>query len=232
MKSCQPWASQSKIEPGRLADAGRGAVTPACVYLTSSLDAAAWEAELTVGDGPARIYVVEPTGPIVEEADTARLRFPWPATVYRSEAPLRITGEATDRQGRPLRYYHGTKADLEPGALIEPGHAPNFGEREGTTTHVYLSGTVDAATWGAELAVGHGPGRIYIVEPTGPIMDDPDLTNQRYPGNPTKSYRSREPLQVTGELTGWQGHAPEAIKAMEDGLKRLRQHPGHPEATG
>ena len=212
------------IEPGHPPDGVPQDVAPAVVYLTGSLDAAAWESELTVGDSPGRIYVVEPTGPIVEEPDPARRRFPWPATVYRSAEPLRITGEWTDRHGRPLRLYHGTKADLKPGDLIEAGHTPNFGKRDRTTTYVYLTGTLDAATWGAELAVGDGPGRIYIVEPTGPITDDPDLTNTRYPGNPTKSYRSREPLRVTGEATEWQGHAPEAVQAMRDGLERLRQH--------
>lgn len=143
--------------------------------------------------------------------------------MYRSAEPLRVTGECTDRQGRPLRFYHGTKADLTPGDLIEPGRTSNFGPRDPTTTYVYLTGTLDAATWGAELAVGDGPGRIYIVEPTGSITDDPDLTNSRYPGNPTKSYRSSEPLRVTGEVTEWQGHAPEALKAMRDGLERLKQ---------
>ena len=120
------------------------------------------------------------------------------------------------------RLYHGAKADLKPGDLIEPGHAANFGKRDRTTTYIYLTGTLDAATWGAELAVGDGSGRIYIVEPTGPITDDPDLTSSRYPGNPTKSYRSREPLWVTGEVAEWQGHSPEALKAMKDGLERLR----------
>jgi hypothetical protein len=74
---------------------------------------------------------------------------------------------------------------------------------------------------GAELALGEGRDRIYIVEPTGP-MDDPNLTD-RYPGNPTKSYRSREPLRVAGEVTEWQGHSPEALKAMKDNIERLRQ---------
>jgi rifampin ADP-ribosylating transferase len=121
------------------------------------------------------------------------------------------------------RFYHGTKADLKPGDLIEPGRRANFGTRERTTTHVYLTATLDAATWGAELALGEGPGRIYIVEPTGPIEDDPNLTDKRYPGNPTKSYRSREPLRVTGEITEWQGHSPEALKAMKDNLERLER---------
>jgi hypothetical protein len=126
------------------------------------------------------------------------------------------------------RFFHGTKADLKPGDLIEPGHSANFGNRERTTTYVYLTGTLDAATWGAELALGEGPGRIYIVEPTGPIEDDPNLTDKRYPGNPTKSYRSHEPLRVTGEVTDWKGHSPEQVKAMKDGLKRLEQQGAEP----
>ena len=118
------------------------------------------------------------------------------------------------------RFYHGTKADLKPGDLIEPGRASNYGERR-AAAFVYLTATLDAATWGAELAVGDGPGRIYLVEPTGPIEDDPNLTDQRFPGNPTRSYRTRHPLRVTGELTGWQGHPPEQVQAMKDGLARL-----------
>jgi Rifampin ADP-ribosyl transferase len=86
-----------------------------------------------------------------------------------------------------------------------------------------LTATLDAATWGAELAVGEGPGRIYMVEPTGPIEDDPNLTDKKYPGNPTKSYRARDPLRVTGEVIDWQGHSNEELKAMKDNLERLRR---------
>jgi hypothetical protein len=86
-----------------------------------------------------------------------------------------------------------------------------------------LTATLDAAIWGAELALGEGPGRIYIVEPTGPIMDDPNLTDKKYPGNPTKSYRSGEPSRVAGEVTDWKGHSTEALKAMKDNIERLRQ---------
>jgi len=121
------------------------------------------------------------------------------------------------------RFFHGTKADLKSGDLIEAGRSTNFGERDRTATYVYFTGTLDAAKWGAELARGGGVGRIYIVEPTGPFEDDPNLTNQRYPGNPTRSYRSREPLRVTGEVTGWRGHSPEEIKAMKEGLARLER---------
>src|SRR5580704_15600892 len=120
------------------------------------------------------------------------------------------------------RLYHGTRADLKPGDLIAPGYPSNYGKNK-KATYVYLTGTLDAAIWGAELARGDGPGRIYIVEPSGPMMDDPNLTDKKYPGNPTKSYRSREPLRVAGEVTDWQGHSPEALKAMKDHIERSRQ---------
>ncbi len=119
-------------------------------------------------------------------------------------------------------FYHGTKADLKPGDLIRPGYRSNFGKRK-KAAFVYLTATLDAATWGAELAIGDGRGRIYIVEPTGPIEDDPNLTDKKFPGNPTRSYRTRDPLRVTGEVTDWEGHAPEQLKAMKDHLERLKQ---------
>ena len=128
---------------------------------------------------------------------------------------------SANEQGSPL-FYHGTKADLKQGDLIEPGFSSNYGKRK-KTSYVYLTATLDAAVWGAELALGEGPGRIYTVEPTGPIEDDPNLTDKKFPGNPTKSYRSRNPLRVTGEVADWQGHSPEQLKAMKDHLKQLKQ---------
>jgi hypothetical protein len=119
-------------------------------------------------------------------------------------------------------YYHGTKADLKVGDLIKPGYASNFGKRK-NAAFVYLSATLDAATWGAELAIGAGRGRIYIVEPTGPIEDDPNLTNTRFPGNPTQSYRSRDPFRVIGEVEDWVGHSPERLKEMRDRVESARQ---------
>ncbi|WP_071594883.1 NAD(+)--rifampin ADP-ribosyltransferase [Pontibacter roseus] len=118
-------------------------------------------------------------------------------------------------------FYHGTKANLNQGDLIEPGYTSNYGKRK-KANYVYLTATLDAAIWGAELAVGEGPGRIYIVEPTGPIENDPNLTNKKFPGNPTKSYRSRNPIRVVGEVTEWQGHTPEQLKAMQEHLERLK----------
>jgi rifampin ADP-ribosylating transferase len=121
------------------------------------------------------------------------------------------------------RFFHGTKAELSTGDLIEPGHGANYGRLDRSTTYVYLTGTLDAATWGAELALGNGRGRIYIVEPVGSIEDDPNLTDKKFPGNPTRSYRSREPLRVIGEVVDWQGHSPEELRAMRDALERLRE---------
>lgn len=124
--------------------------------------------------------------------------------------------------GLPRQYYHGTRADLKPGDLIAPGYSSNYGRRR-QASWVYLTGTLDAAIWGAELAAGDGPGRIYIVEPTGAIEDDPNLTDKKFPGNPTLSYRSRAPLRVIAEIAEWQGHSPERLKEMKDHLERLRQ---------
>lgn len=119
-------------------------------------------------------------------------------------------------------FYHGTKADLKQGDLIQPGFESNYGQRK-KANYVYLSATLEAAIWGAELALGEGPGRIYIVEPTGPFEDDPNLTNKRFPGNPTKSYRTKDPIRVSGEILNWQGHSPEQLKAMKDHLEELKR---------
>ena len=119
-------------------------------------------------------------------------------------------------------FYHGTKADLKQGDLIEPGYNSNYGQRN-KAKYVYLTATLDAATWGAELAGGEGRGRIYIVEPTGPFEDDPNLTDKKFPGNPTKSYRTKSPLRVIGEVEDWEGHSPEQLNAMKAHLEKLKQ---------
>jgi hypothetical protein len=119
------------------------------------------------------------------------------------------------------QFYHGTRADLKPGDLLEAGYTSNYGSRR-KASFVYMAATLDAAVWGAELSIGDGPGRIYIVEPTGPFVDDPNLTDKRFPGNPTKSYRSRASLRVIAEVAEWQGHSPETLKTMKDHLEQLR----------
>ncbi len=119
-------------------------------------------------------------------------------------------------------FLHGTKADLAAGDLLVPGRESNF-EQGRTMNYVYFTATLDAAAWGAELAAGDGPGRIYVVEPTGPYEDDPNVTDKKFPGNPTHSFRSRDPLRVVEELQGWTGHSPEKLQAMLDGLEALRR---------
>lgn len=121
----------------------------------------------------------------------------------------------------PRTFYHGTRAELKAGDLIEPGFSSNYGQRK-QASWVYLTATLDAAIWGAELAAGEGRERIYMVEPTGRIVDDPNLTDKKYPGNPTQSYRTREPLRVKGEVTEWQGHSPGQLKTMKDHLEKLK----------
>ena len=118
-------------------------------------------------------------------------------------------------------FYHGTKADLKPGDLLAPGFGSNFAER--ALKHIYFSATLEAATWGAELARGEERGRIYIVEPTGAFEDDPNLTDKKFPGNITASYRSADPLRVVGEVVEWQGHSPEQLRQMRDNLVRLKE---------
>jgi rifampin ADP-ribosylating transferase len=120
------------------------------------------------------------------------------------------------------QFYHGTKANLQQGDLIAPGFHSNYGQRK-KAKYVYFSATLDAAIWGAELALGEDTGRIYIIEPTGAFEDDPNLTDKKFPGNPTKSYRSLHPLRIIGEVSDWQGHTPEQLQAMKDNIERLKQ---------
>ena len=122
----------------------------------------------------------------------------------------------------PGVYLHGTKADLAVGDLLVPRRESNF-EAGRVMNHVYFTATLDAAVWGAELAAGHGRGHVYVVEPTGEFEDDPNVTDKKLPGNPTHSFRTREPLRVVGEVVDWVGHSPEKLQAMRDGLTALRE---------
>ena len=127
---------------------------------------------------------------------------------------------------RPLfpgqSFFHGTKVNLRHGELIKAGYKSNYGKRA-MAAYVYLSGTLNAAIWGAELALGEGPGRIYVAKATGPIEDDPDLTDKKFPGNPTLSYRSKRPLRVIGEVIDWEAHSAKELKNMKEGVERSRQ---------
>ncbi|MCV7316304.1 NAD(+)--rifampin ADP-ribosyltransferase [Mycolicibacillus parakoreensis] len=119
-------------------------------------------------------------------------------------------------------YLHGTKADLAVGDLLVPGRRSNF-EADRVSNHVYITRTLDAAVWGAELALGAGPGRVYLVAPQGIVEDDPNVTDAKYPGNPTLSYRTRQPVAVIGEVTDWVGHSDDQLDAMRTLLDDLRR---------
>lgn len=206
--------AREAFEPGDEISSGEDVV---CI--TPKLDAAIWAAELSPGDGEPRVYVVRAKGHLEEVQEPCALGAPpHLAMSWRARGPLEVVHEITE-----WPHYHGTRADLQPGDLIEPGHLANFGAAPRTANFVYFTRTQDAAIWGAELAAGEGVGRIYTVEPTGAIEDDPNLTDMKFPGNPTKSFRSRAPLRVIGELEGWSGHPEEVVRAMKEGLARLEQ---------
>ena len=116
-------------------------------------------------------------------------------------------------------FYHGTRADLQAGDLLTPGNVSNYADRK--LSWIYFSASLDAAIWGCELAKGEGRERIYIVEPTGPFEDDPNLTDKRFPGNPTSSYRSRDPLRIVGEVAEWEPHPPARLREMKEALARM-----------
>jgi rifampin ADP-ribosylating transferase len=140
--------------------------------------------------------------------------------MQREEDEIKLKGQGATPFAQT--YFHGTKADLKIGDLVAPGFNSNYGQRK-NAKYIFLSATLDAAIWGAELAAGEGNERIYLVEPTGEIEDDPDLTDKKFPGNPTKSYRSISPFKVVGEVTVWQRHTDKQVKEMKDALERLKE---------
>ncbi|MBF4692130.1 NAD(+)--rifampin ADP-ribosyltransferase [Fusibacter ferrireducens] len=135
------------------------------------------------------------------------------------ESALKPTTESPTDEGP---FYHGTKAELSKGDLISAGHISNYGQSN-KANYIYFTATLDAAIWGAELSEGEGQERIYVVEPLEHFENDPNLTDKKFPGNPTRSYRSRGPLKIVGEVSGWAGHSPEVIKQMRDQLDELKK---------
>ena len=146
-------------------------------------------------------------------------------SLYNSRMDEQIKAQKVSGQGATpfaQTYFHGTKADLKVGDLIEVGHNSNYGQQK-NAKFIFLTATLDAAIWGAELALGDGRERIYLVEPTGEIEDDPDLTDKKFPGNPTQSYRSTAPFRVVGEVSVWKGHSSEQVKAIKEHLEKLKE---------
>ena len=125
-------------------------------------------------------------------------------------------------------FLHGTRAELGPGDLVLPGRPSHF-RPDRPLAHVYFTTRAETAAWGAELAAALAPdddgpatARVYEVEPTGPFEDDPNVTDKRFPGNPTRSYRSRDPLRVVAEVDDWTRHSAEELQGMLASLARLR----------
>ena len=118
-------------------------------------------------------------------------------------------------------FFHGTRADLRVGDLLTAGFHSNY-RPEVVMNHVYFTALRDGAGLAAELAAGDGLPRVYEVEPTGAFEDDPNVTDKKFPGNPTRSYRSTAPLRITGEVTDWPRLTPEALQAWRDRLAALR----------
>jgi hypothetical protein len=133
-----------------------------------------------------------------------------------------VTFESCDHVDGP--FFHGTGTELAIGDELVPGHGSNYHDGR-VSNHVYFAGLLEPAVWGAELAValrGCGRERVYLVEPTGPFEDDPNVTNKRFPGNVTRSYRTRHPVRVVGEVETWQRHSPEVLQTMLDNIAQLR----------
>lgn len=122
-------------------------------------------------------------------------------------------------------YFHGTKADLQVGDLLVPGHRSNY-RADHISNYVYMTKVLDGAVLAAEMAVGDGACRVYIVEPHDDVEDDPNVTDKKFPGNPTHSYRSAQPVKIVGEMTDWVGHSPEYLRQFRAGLDALRRRGG------
>lgn len=139
------------------------------------------------------------------------------------EPHVPVTFEHCDHVEGP--FFHGTRATFEVGDHVVAGRPSNFQDGR-TSNHVYFTTLLEPAVWGAELATAltgaEGRGHVYVVEPTGPFEDDPNVTDKRFPGNPTRSYRTRHPMRVVDEVHDWEGHAPEVLQGMLDSLARLR----------
>ncbi|MGA4719792.1 NAD(+)--rifampin ADP-ribosyltransferase [Fictibacillus nanhaiensis] len=118
-------------------------------------------------------------------------------------------------------FFHGTKAELKIGDLLEPLYLSNYQDKK--SNYIYFTATLDAAKWGAELAQSQSKERIYIVEPQGEFENDPNLTDKRFPGNPTRSYRSKSPLRIIAELKSWERHSEQEINQMLTHLKTLTE---------
>jgi rifampin ADP-ribosylating transferase len=201
-------------------------------HILGSAAHAARAAELARGDDPVVAeYVVTAAAkramPVVREvldryprAPKGRARVA--VLMERLDSLLRDPPPAPRVVDDPGPFFHGTRADLRPGDLLTPGWRSNYGSGR-QARHIYLTATREGAPLAAELARGRGPGRVFRVEPQGRIEDDPNVTDKRFPGNPTRSYRTTEPLRVIEEVTGWERPEPELIQHMRERMAELAE---------
>ena len=117
-------------------------------------------------------------------------------------------------------FFHGTKADLREGDLLNAGFRSNY-RPEVVMNHIYFTALRDGAGLAAELAAGDAAPRVYAVEPMGAFEDDPNVTDKKFPGNPTRSYRSRDPVRIVREVTEWTRLTPEALQEWRDRLAAI-----------
>jgi len=122
-------------------------------------------------------------------------------------------------------FYHGTKAQLQVGDLLSAGFRSNY-RPEIVMNHIYFTALPDGAGLAAELAAGDGEPRVYVVEPTGEFENDPNVTDKKFPGNPTRSYRSTEPLRVLGEVSDWTRLTPEDLRTWRERIAAVQKDDG------
>lgn len=139
-------------------------------------------------------------------------------------AHVAVTFEHCDHVVGP--FFHGTKVAFDRGDLLVAGHLSNYHQGR-VANHVYFAALLEPAVWGAELATAFAEsderGRVYVVEPTGPFEDDPNVTDKKFPGNVTQSYRTRHPMRIIDEVRIWDGHSPDVLQGMIDNIVRLRE---------
>ena len=140
-----------------------------------------------------------------------------------STSHVPATFESCDHVDGP--FFHGTKTSFDVGDLVVAGHLSNYHDGR-ISNHVYFAALLEPAVWAAELATAFAGsnerGHVYVVEPTGPFEDDPNVTNKKFPGNVTRSFRTRHPMLVIDEVHAWEAHAPDVLQGMLDNLARLR----------
>ena len=132
---------------------------------------------------------------------------------------LAISSRDTPSDSGP--FYHGTKADLQLGDLLKAGYGSNY-KSELTMNHIYFTAVANGAGLAAALAKGEGCERVYIVEPTGSFENDPNVTDKKFPGNPTRSYRTQAPLKIIGEVTDWVRQTPEQLQQWRERLANVK----------